>query len=108
MHIGVEPVTLHSYCSVRRVLKKVHYATLFLSLTLVTLYLRITKLYFFEIFYDVFNNSDESPPLSNIYEIMLHKTPLPESIFYVALASRAILSPGLSSSNQELFSLPVS
>lgn len=52
-----------------------------------------------------FNNSDESPPLNNINEIMLHETLLARINFLCSISiSCAILSP----SNQELFSLPVS
>lgn len=108
MHIGVEPVTLHSYCSSKANSEESPLRNSILKPNSSNFVLRITKLYFFEIFYDVFNNSDESPPLSIINEIMLHKTLLPESIFHVALASCAILSPALSSSDQELFSLLVS
>lgn len=51
----------------------------------------------------IFNNSNKSPLLNNINEIMLHSTLLPESIFSVAVASVMqscpLLSPNLSESS---------
>lgn len=44
----------------------------------------------------IFNNSNKSPLLNNINEIMLHSTLLPESIFNVALASLMQSCPHIS------------
>lgn len=44
----------------------------------------------------IFTILDESPPLSNINDILLHETLVPESIFYVALASLVPSCPQIS------------